>query len=61
MKPSSLYKITNSSAVPLAKLEELRRSGNARGFSEYDIKIEGNLLKIRMVSNLEKVLSEKIE
>lgn len=52
------YKITNGSAVSLAKLEELRKSGSARGFDEYDVKIEGGLLKIRTVSSLEKVLSD---
>lgn len=53
------YHITNSDAIPMSKYNELKDSSHSRGFSQYDIQQDEYILIIRMVSDLQTILSEE--
>lgn len=52
------FSIKDSTAVPLAKYNDLKNSSSGRGFRSYDVQMQNNTLIIRMTSNLNSVISE---
>lgn len=53
------YHITNSNAIPMSKYNELKDSSDSRGFGQYEIQQDRDILIIRMVSDLQTILSEE--
>jgi hypothetical protein len=53
-----VYRVTNSSALNMADYEDKAINSKNRGFTEYEVEKEGELLNIRMVGDIDKVLQE---
>jgi hypothetical protein len=55
-----VYHVANSSALDMAKYEEKAATAMERGFSQYEVKKEGELLNIKIVGEILKVLHESV-
>ncbi len=56
----SAYHIARKEALPIKELEELKGSSKGRGLEQYEFKVEGDLLVVRMVGGINAVLAEKL-
>jgi hypothetical protein len=58
VKGEIAFRIRTNENAPLAKYNELKNNGTARGFKSYEVMKENNTIVIKMTSDLNTILTE---